>query len=175
MEGVGWTEGVQEEGGRERRGENRRNESGEFERRGAKGGEGRNEANGVNLPGCRGSPSPLRPPEGTLLLLLFIFLLRRTGCVSRDKIYPASFPPLRDRVAGGREAMRPTPATRCRLTLSLSLFVSLSLSLIFVYRRRDEAVPVAGVSFSISSNIFPWLLALIQRRSSVGDYRVKYY
>lgn len=124
MEGVGWTEGVQEEGARERRGENRRNESGEFERRGAKGGEGRNEANGVNLPGCRGSPSPLRPPEGTLLLLLFIFLLRRTGCVSRDKIYPASFPPLRDRVAGGREAMRPTPATRCRLTLSLCLSLS---------------------------------------------------
>lgn len=38
-----------------------------------------------------------------------------------------------------------------------------------MYRRRDEAVPVAGVSFSISSNIFPWLLALIQRRSGVDD------
>lgn len=109
MEGVSWTEGVQERRERKERereeektGETRVENSRDEARR-----RGKNEANGVNLPGCRGSPSPLRPPEGALLLLLFIFLLRRTGCVSRDKIYPASFPPLRDRVAGGREAMPP--------------------------------------------------------------------
>lgn len=99
--------GPREEGGRGRREEEKTGEMRVENWRDEARREGQNEANGVNLPGCRGSPSPPRPPEGTLLLLLFIFLLRRTGCVSRDKIYPASFPPLRDRVAGGREAMPP--------------------------------------------------------------------
>lgn len=136
MEGVGWTEGVHErregEEGEKRRKQAKRewrNERDEARR------EGQNEANGVNLPGCRGSPSLPRPPEGTLLLLLFIFLLRRTGCVSRDKIYPASFPPLPEIELQEveRRCLLDAPDSSDKMQVnSLSLFLS-------VYRRKDQA------------------------------------
>lgn len=127
--------GPREEGGRGRREEEKTGETRVENWRDEARREGQNEANGVNLPGCRGSPSPPRPPEGTLLLLLFIFLLRRTGCVSRDKIYPASFPPLPEIELQEveRRCLLDAPDSSDKMQVnSLSLFLS-------VYRRKDQA------------------------------------
>ena len=120
---------------RERRGETgeTRVENSETRREGTQ-----NEANGVNLPGCRGS-SLLSPPShshslslslslftgaspspNTLYPFLFIFLLRRTGRVSRDKISPGLFLLSEDRVAGGREATDAPGLQRDRMQVTLS-------------------------------------------------------
>lgn len=92
MEGVGRPGGVQEwREGRRRRGETgeTRVENSRDEARRGEG--GRTKQTELIYRDVADPPRPSGPPEGTLLLLLFIFLLRRTGCVSRDKIYPGLF------------------------------------------------------------------------------------
>lgn len=150
--------GPREEGGRGRREEEKTGETRVENWRDEARREGQNEANGVNLPGCRGSPSPPWPPRAPCSFSFLSFCY----------VEPAAFPAIRSirplsllfprsscrRSRGDASSMRPTPATRCRLIL----FLSFSPCTGEKTKPRD---PVAGVSFSISSNIFPRLLALI--------------
>lgn len=159
MEGVGWTEGVQErregeEGEKRRKQAKREWRIGETRREG----KGRTKQTELIYRDVADPPRPLGPPRAPCSFSFLSFCY----------VEPAAFPAIRSirplsllfprsscrRSRGDASSMRPTPATRCRLIL----FLSFSPCTGEKTKPRD---PVAGVSFSISSNIFPRLLALI--------------
>lgn len=136
MEGVGRTggEGPREEGGKEEEeeGRNRRNESGEFERRGAKEEGGRTKQTELIYRDVADPPRPSGPPRTPCSFSFLSFCYVEPAAFPAIRSIRASFSPLRDRVAGGREA---TDSSDKMQVNSLSL--SLSFSRVYETKRRS--------------------------------------
>lgn len=126
--------GPREEGGRGRREEEKTGETRVENWRDEARREGQNEANGVNLPGCRGSPSPPWPPRAPCSFSFLSFCY----------VEPAAFPAIRsirplsllfeiELQEVERRCLLDAPDSSDKMQVnSLSLFLS-------VYRRKDQA------------------------------------
>lgn len=133
MEGVGRTggEGPREEGGKEEEeeGRNRRNESGEFERRGAKEEGGRTKQTELIYRDVADPPRPSGPPRTPCSFSFLSFCYVEPAAFPAIRSIRASFSPLRDRVAGGREATDSSDKMQVN---------SLSLSFLLARVRNEE-------------------------------------
>lgn len=134
--------GPREEGGRGRREEEKTGETRVENWRDEARREGQNEANGVNLPGCRGSPSPPGPPRAPCSFSFLSFCY----------VEPAAFPAIRsirplsllfeiELQEVERRCLLDAPDSSDKMQVnSLSLFLS-------VYRRKDQASRPGSRSF----------------------------